>query len=218
MVVLILSIPWLWGYMGLWMINVIGCHETKPPVRGRTLNEPTIVSGTTGSCNSSANWKAPFLKYPMCPVRCVPLREIRPVKFRSAIHYGHVRLSLLLSSVRIYLQKCDLPLRMLYQQKAFSAGSSSSSIWNCGPKSRKWGIYRMSPDGWQQRHMKFCPVLRGALLLLRESAIHNRIVVTRFSGVISPNMRVAYPWTYNSDKGRKYCQYKKYGKCYKNLI
>ena len=46
------------------------CHlmKEKPAVRGRISKDPSIVTGTTGNCNSSASWKAPFLKTPMCPV------------------------------------------------------------------------------------------------------------------------------------------------------
>ena len=32
-------------------------------------NDPLMVSGTTGSCNSSAKVNAPFLKMPMWPVK-----------------------------------------------------------------------------------------------------------------------------------------------------
>src|SRR5574344_356989 len=55
------------GIIGVCIVKGIGGQLINPLVRGSTLNEPDMVNGTTGSCISSASWKAPFLKYPLCP-------------------------------------------------------------------------------------------------------------------------------------------------------
>ena len=69
MLALMFSAPFPLGGIGSWMVSIIRWRCIHFPVRGRISNEPSIVTGTTSSCSSSANWKAPLLKYPMCPVK-----------------------------------------------------------------------------------------------------------------------------------------------------